>query len=73
MHCTGAHLTSHTMHPPARIRTTHISSHTSSSIKCYFRSISAGLEIEGLIEIGVKVCIYAQRKKGLILGAWAIM
>jgi hypothetical protein len=64
------HLTHHTC-PPTHTRTSHISSHTS-SIKCYVRSISADLEIECLIEIGVKVCFHSQRKKSLILGAWVV-
>jgi hypothetical protein len=36
-------------------------------------SISAGLEIDGLIEDGVKVCLHTQRNKGPILVAWVIM
>jgi hypothetical protein len=32
--------------------------------------ISAGLEIEGQMEIGVKMCLQTQGKKGLIPGGW---
>jgi hypothetical protein len=73
MHCTGAHLTSHTciLLRAYALHTYRLIPPPASNV--IFRSISAGLEIEGLIEIGVKVCIYSQRKKGLILGAWAIM
>jgi hypothetical protein len=40
------------------------------SIERYFLSISAGLEIEALIEIGVKVFLHAWREERLVLGAW---
>jgi hypothetical protein len=36
----------------------------------YLTSISAGLEIEALIEIGVKVRLHARGKERLILGSW---
>jgi hypothetical protein len=42
-----------------------------SSIECHFISISDGLEIEGLVEIGVKVRFHPRRKERLILGAWS--
>ena len=41
-----------------------------SSIECII-SISDGLEIEGLVEIGVKVCFHARRKERLVLSAWS--
>jgi hypothetical protein len=42
----------------------------SSSIERYFISISAGLEIEALIEIGVQVFLHAWREERFVLGAW---
>ena len=41
-----------------------------SSTKSYITSISAGLEIEALIKIGVEVCLHARGKERLVLGAW---
>lgn len=43
---------------------------SSSSIERYVISISAGLEIEALIEISVQVFLHAWRKERFILGAW---
>ena len=42
----------------------------SSSIEVYLISISAGLEIEALIEISVQVFLHAWREKRFVLGAW---
>jgi len=36
-------------------------------------SISADLEIEALIEIGVQVFLHAWREERFLLGAWVIM
>ena len=48
----------------------YIVSYPSSSIELYFISISAGLEIEALIEIGVQVFLHAWREERFVLGAW---
>jgi hypothetical protein len=45
----------------------------SSSIEHYFLSISAGLEIEALIEIGVQVFLHAWREESLVLVSGVIM
>jgi hypothetical protein len=42
----------------------------SSSIERYFISISAGLEIEALIEIVVQVFLHTWREERFVLGAW---
>lgn len=55
--------------PRSRIRTTHRLI-PPSSMEYYLTSISAGLEIEALIEIGVKVRLHARGKERLILGSW---
>ena len=42
----------------------------SPTIECYFISISAGLEVETLIEIGVQVFLHAWREERFVLGTW---
>lgn len=41
------------------------------NIERYFISISAVLEIEALIEVGVQVFLHAWREKRFVLGAWS--
>jgi hypothetical protein len=52
--------------PASRIRTTHIVSYAPLA----FISISAGLEIEALIKIGVQVFFHSWREERFVFGAW---